>query len=173
MSIKNEAKKNGFLVRKYRSFIEHRALWMYLLCDEARKKGLKPETFAPDAIRRCGIYHGIRALTGQENAAAQTRQKVDSCKLLKKKLFSPTGQAIFEMKILQFTDDNFDVDFHYCPLVSAWKKQGCSDEECDKLCDWAMEGDRGIAESFGCELELPKTIARGDGICQIRFKRKK
>jgi hypothetical protein len=76
------------------------------------------------------------------------------------------------MKIQQLTDETFNVDFHYCPLVSAWKKQGCSDEECDKLCDWAMEGDRGIAEAFGCELELPRTIAKGDGICQIRFKRK-
>jgi hypothetical protein len=35
-----------------------------------------------------------------------------------------------------------------------------------------MEGDRGIAEAFGCELDLEKTIAKGDGICQIRFKRK-
>ena len=36
------------------------------------------------------------------------------------------------------------------------------------LCDQAMCGDRGIAESFGCGLELPATIARGDDICQIR-----
>jgi hypothetical protein len=176
MGIINEAKKKGFLVTKYRTFIEHRALWMYLLCDEARKQGLKPESFAPAAIRRCGSYHGLRALTGQENADVQSRQnggsQNGSCKRLTKKLFSSTGRAIFEMKIQQSTNDAFDVDFHYCPLVSAWKKQGCSDEECDKLCDWAMEGDRGIAEAFGCELELPKTIAKGDGICQIRFKRK-
>jgi hypothetical protein len=30
----------------------------------------------------------------------------------------------------------------------------------------------GIAESFGCQLELPATIARGDSTCQIRFVRK-
>lgn len=40
------------------------------------------------------------------------------------------------------------------------------------LCDHAMCGDRGIAESFGCQLDLPKTIARGDGVCQIRFVRR-
>ena len=34
------------------------------------------------------------------------------------------------------------------------------------------EGDRGIAESFGCELDLPATIARGDDTCQIRFVRR-
>ena len=43
MSIKNEAKiKNGLIVA-IREQLEHRALWMYLLCDEAKKKGLSPE----------------------------------------------------------------------------------------------------------------------------------
>jgi hypothetical protein len=173
MSIINTAKKNGFLVRNLRNFFEHRALWMYFLCDEARKAGAKPEKFAPAAIRRCGLFHGGRALTGKDSAAAlEGIQQGGNCRLLKKKLFPRPGQMIFEMKILRITDDNFDVDFHYCPLVAAWKKQGLSDEDCDKMCDWAMEGDRGIAEAFGCELELPKTIAKGDGICQIRFKRK-
>ena len=69
------------------------------------------------------------------------------------------------------TDDNLDIDFHYCPLVKAWQKQGCSYEEIQTLCDQAMCGDRGIAESFGCHLELPKTIARGDDICEIHFVR--
>ena len=67
------------------------------------------------------------------------------------------------------TDDNFDIDFHYCPLVKAWQKQGCSDEEIRMLCNQAMCGDRGIAENFGCHLELPKTIARSDDICEIRL----
>ncbi|MDR1144228.1 MAG: L-2-amino-thiazoline-4-carboxylic acid hydrolase [Spirochaetaceae bacterium] len=179
MAIVNKAQKNGFFVRNLRNFFEHRALWMYLLCDEARKQGADPASFAPAAIRRCGIYHGIRAITGIQDAAAQAESGGHagegpgvSCKALQKKLFPPAGQAIFEMKFRRLTDDAFDVDFHYCPLVSAWKKQGCSDDECDKLCDWAMEGDRGIAETFGCELELEKTIARGDDVCQIRFRRK-
>jgi hypothetical protein len=174
MSITNETKKNGFIIRNLRNFFEHRALWMYFLCDEARKAGAKPEQFAAAAIRRCGYFHGARAVTGIDAGnAAENVKGGTSCKLLKKKLFPGPGQAIFEMKILRLTDDNFDVDFHYCPLVAAWKKQGCSDEECDKMCDWAMEGDRGIGEMFGCELELPKTIAKGDGVCQIRFKRKR
>ena len=172
MSIKNTAKKNGFLVRNLRNFFEHRALWLYFLFDEARKKGAKPETFAPSAIRRCGIYHGMRALTGRDAKAEAAGAEGGSCRLLKKKLFPPAGKAIFEMEFLSLSDDAFDVDFHYCPLVTAWQKQGCSDEEIDKLCDWAMEGDRGIAEAFGCDLELKKTIAKGDGVCQIRFRRK-
>ena len=173
MAIKNSANKNGFLIRNLRNFFEHRALWMYFLCDEARKKGIDPESIARSAIRRCGIYHGMRALTGKDLAVQAAGAQGGSCRLLQKKLFPPIGKKLFEMEYVNLDDDTFDVDFHYCPLVSAWQKQGCSDEEIDKLCDWAMEGDRGIAEAFGCELELKKTIAKGDGVCEIRIKRKK
>jgi hypothetical protein len=175
MSIKNTAGNNGFLVRNLRNFFEHRALWMYFLVDEARKKGANPESFTPAAIRRCGIYHGMRALTGNDvpvQSAGNAGSADSSCRALQKKLFPPAGKAIFEMEFISLSDDAFDVDFHYCPLVNAWKKQGCADEEIDKLCDWAMEGDRGIAEAFGCSLELKKTIAKGDGVCEIRFKKK-
>ena len=98
--------------------------------------------------------------------------KGQSLKGLKKALFGKAAQLVFEMKILRCTDDNLDIDFHYCPLVKAWQKQGCSDEQIKLMCDHAMCGDRGIAESFGCKLDLPKTIANGDGVCQIRFVRK-
>ena len=43
-------------------------------------------------------------------------------------------------------DGKLSVDFHYCPLVAAWKKLGATDEECAVLCDIAMDGDRGICE---------------------------
>jgi hypothetical protein len=142
------------------------------MCDEARKKGIKPENFAPIAIRRCGIYHGMRALTGKDIAVQTAGDQGGSCRLLQKKLWPSIGKGIFEMKFLKVDDDVFDVDFYYCPLVNAWQKQGCSDGEIKDLCDWAMEGDRGIAEAFGCEMELKKTIAKGDGVCQIRIKRK-
>jgi hypothetical protein len=163
MSIVNEPKNKNPLIQMIRGLLEHRALWMYLLLDEAGKKGLPAETFAPEAIRRCGLYQGKGLVE---------KGRSSSLKNLKAKLFGLPARAIFEMKIRRCTDDNFDVDFHYCPLVKAWQKQGCPDAEMDKMCDFAMWGDRGIAESFGCELELKKTIARGDGICEIRFKRK-
>ena len=55
-NIKNEAKIKNSLIVAIREQLEHRALWMYLLCDEARKKGLDPAEFAPTAINRCGLY---------------------------------------------------------------------------------------------------------------------
>ena len=56
--IVNEAKVKNPLIVGIREQLEHRALWMYLLCDEAEKHGLKAEEFAPDAIKRCGLYQG-------------------------------------------------------------------------------------------------------------------
>ena len=53
--IVNEAKVKNPLIVGIREQLEHRALWMYLLCDEAEKHGLKAEDFAPDAIKRCGL----------------------------------------------------------------------------------------------------------------------
>jgi hypothetical protein len=152
------------LIRAIRELLEHRALWMYLLCDEARKKGLDPELLAPEATRRGGFYPGNMNVTTGGSSSLMS---------IKKRLFSLPARMVFEMKIRACTDDNLDIDFHYCPLVASWQKQGCSGGEIVRLCDFAMWGDRGIAESFGCELELGKTIAKGEGLCEIRFKRKR
>ncbi len=164
MSIKNDAKIKNPLIVAIREQLEHRALWMYLLTDEAEKKGLKADEYASDAIKRCGLYQG-----------ALLRQKAgggESLKGLKKTLFSKFAQWVFEMDIKRCDDDHLDIDFHYCPLVKAWQKQGCSDEQIGRLCDYAMCGDRGIGECFGCQLELPQTIAHGAETCQIRYVRK-
>jgi len=40
-SITNEPKRKGPIVTKVRGMFEHRAEWLYLILDEARKKGLK------------------------------------------------------------------------------------------------------------------------------------
>ena len=162
-NVKNEPKYKNALLQAIRAQLEHRAFWLYLLCDEARKRGLDPRDFGSAAVKRCGLSQG---------ADLVKKGKTDSLVGLKKTLFTKPAQLVFEMKILRCTDDHLDIDFHYCPLVKAWQRQGCSDEEICTMCDHAMCGDRGIAESFGCRLELPKTIAKGDGVCQIRFVRK-
>ena len=79
MSVINEPKYKNPLLQAIREQLEHRALWMYLLCDEAAKKGLAPQDYAPAAIRRCGLYQGgnLRAKAGGG----------DSLKGLKKTLF--------------------------------------------------------------------------------------
>lgn len=162
--IKNEPSNRNPVICAVREQLEHRALWPYLLCDEAQKKDLAWEDFACDAVRRCGLYQG-----GSLVKKGGSR----SLRALKKTLFTLPARMVFEIKVGRVTDDALDLDFHYCPLVKAWQKQGCTDEEIQRLCDIAMGGDHAIAEQYGCELLLPQTIAGGADCCQLRFRRKK
>ncbi|RJP76510.1 MAG: elastase-1 [Desulfobacteraceae bacterium] len=158
--IKNVPKHNNFLLKAIRGTLEHRATWMYLLLKEAEKKGIQWEDIGYPAIKACGNMHGRELIE---------LGRTDSLKGLKKKLFTLPAQMVFDMKILESTDRKLSIDFGYCPLVAAWQKIGCTDEEIARLCDIAMEGDRGIAESYGGKLELGDTIANGFQKCQIRF----
>lgn len=159
--VKNVPRKNFVLYRKIRELLGHRALWLALLVDEAERRGLEPE-FARPAIGRCGCIQGadLAAGAGSEGLLA-----------LRKRLFSGIALKIFEMRILESSRDRLSIDFHHCPLVAAWQKQGYSDERIAQLCDLAMEGDRGIASCFGARLGLGKLIAKGDDVCELRFER--
>ena len=158
--VKNEPKYKNGLLQAIRALLEHRAHWLYLLCDEAGKRGLDWREFGSAAIRRCGLSQG---------ADLVKKGGTDSLKGLKKTLFTKPAQLVFEMKIVESTDDKLSIDFHYCPLVKAWQKAGCTDEEIATLCDIAMCGDHGIGECYGSKLELPQCIARGDEICALRY----
>lgn len=163
-NVKNEPKLKNGLLQAVRAQLEHRAFWLYLLCDEAGKRGLAWEDFGSAAVKRCGLSQG---------ADLVKKGKTDSLKGLKKTLFTKPAQWVFEMDIKESTDETLFIDFHYCPLVKAWQKAGCTDEEIATLCDIAMCGDHGIGECYGAKLELPKCIAKGDDICALRYKKVK
>ena len=160
--VKNEPKIKNKLIVAIREQLEHRALWLYLLCDEAKKRGLDPNDFAAAAIKRCGLAKGKNLVK---------KGKTKSLKGLRKTLFTKPAQWVFEMDALENTDETLYLDFHYCPLVKAWQKAGCSDEEIAQLCDIAMCGDHGIGARFDSVLELPKCIAKGDDVCALRYKK--
>lgn len=162
--IVNEPRSKNPLAKAIRELLEHRALWLYLLTDEAAKAGADPAAFAPAAVKRCGLFQGAELVAKGGGT--------NSLKSLKKGLFGKPAQMVFEMDVKDVQDDRFELEFHYCPLVKAWQKQGCTDEEISRLCDLAMCGDRGIGEAHGVELDLPKTIARGDDCCAIRYVRR-
>ena len=159
--VHNEAKNLDPELQDYRSQLEHRALWLLLLCREAEKHGLKWEDFACDAIAENGRLDG----KGLVEAHGLTYRG------LYETVFNEKTQKVFEMEIKEHTDDCLSVDFHYCPLVKAWQKQGCTDEEIARLCDIAMCGDHNIAKTYGGHLELPQCIAKGDAVCELHFKR--
>ncbi|NLM44314.1 MAG: L-2-amino-thiazoline-4-carboxylic acid hydrolase, partial [Clostridiales bacterium] len=164
--IKNVPKINEQHVDEMRKAFEHRATWMYLLMDEARRRGLDWDDFARKAIYRCGCFHGNNMKSKMNNPSDMIE-------------FSNTFGAgaafkIFEMEKVIANDEKYYLNFNYCPLVSAWQKQGCSPEEIAELCDIAMEGDRGIASAFkDFQFTLGKTIAQGHPVCEIRFNKKK
>ena len=160
-----QSEHDEILVREIRKAIEHRATWMYLLLKEARDRGLDWDEFARPAILQTGC------LGGQERRGKMK----DSDNLVEFAAVFPgeTSRKVFEMEFLEADQDRYYIDFHYCPLVSAWEKLGATPEEIDQLCDIAMEGDRGIASQFPeFEFSLGKTIANGQGVCQIRFDKK-
>lgn len=162
MAIKNvPTLKDNEKANINRNAIEHRATWMGLIFDEAKKAGLDPEAFCRKAIKRCGNIHG-----NNFKAACENPEDMESfCAVFANDL----GLATFEQEVTGCDHDNLKMEFHYCPLLSAWQKLGFDDETCAKLCDIAMDGDRGIAESMGIKLDLTDTIAKGCPTCKLHF----
>jgi hypothetical protein len=162
MKIVNKPVLNDPVVNGIRNAIEHRATWFYLLLDEAEKNGTDLESTGRAAIYKCGCFHGMQKLESCRDAG-------DLREFLK--VFADeTGQKVFEMEMIENTEDNLSIDFHYCPLVAAWQKLGVSEEELPLLCDIAMEGDRGIVSQFpGYRFALDGVIAKGEPVCKIRI----
>lgn len=157
MPIQNQSKLDEAPINDLRAAIEHRATWFYFLVDEARKRGLDAEDFARKAIFRCGCFHGDTKFG-----------EAGDLKEFAGRFANELTRKIFEMEIAELTDQRFAVEFHYCPLVSAWQKQGVGDPEVETLCDIAMDGDRGIVSRFpGMTMQLEETIAKGGKSCRI------
>lgn len=159
--IKNTPHDRGEHIDDLRGAIEHRATWFYMLIEEARKRGLDYD-FASNAIHNCGCFHG-------KNKYTQT----DDLEQFAAEFATENVRNIFEMDV-DVSPEEMKIEFHYCPLVAAWQKLTDDEKVLEKLCDIAMDGDRGIASEFPAfEFELGKTIAKGDDICQVWFRKKK
>lgn len=162
MSIKNEATISEQEVDLTRAGIEHRATWMALIFEELKTSGCKDaETIFRTAIKKCGLMHGL-------GFKADCKDPSDVNDFYKAFL-SDNGKKNFEMDVTKVDKDNLKIEFHYCPLLNAWKKLGLPEEEFPLLCDMAMDGDRGIAKSMGLKLELNETIAKGNPTCNLHF----
>lgn len=162
MTIKNESKINDRDVLEARAAIEHRATWFYLLFDEARKDGLDWDSFARRAITRCGCFHGAK-FSG-----------VKSLEEFSGAFITDSVKKIFEAEIKEVTHETLAIEFHYCPLVAAWQKQTDDEKDIARLCDIAMDGDRGIVSTLkDHRLDLQSTIASGANVCRIIIEKKR
>lgn len=148
-----------------RNAIEHRATWTGLTYVEGIKEGLPMEGVIREAISKTGYFHGC----------GYKAKTVDPENILSfsDAFLSDIVLKTFEMDVVNKTEDDLKIEFHYCPLLAAWQKQGFDDATCAKLCDIAMDGDKNIAKAMGYDFELGKTIANGDDICEIHFLKKK
>jgi hypothetical protein len=163
--IYTQSEVRELLVTEIRKAIEHRATWMYFLLKEAQERGLEWDDFAREAIKKTGAIHG--------QLKREKLEDPSSLEDFSQNFAGPTSRGVFQMEVVKQDEEGYHLDFHYCPLVNAWQKLGATPEEIDKLCDIAMDGDRGIAEQFPeFEFSLGKTIAKGDKVCEIRFNTK-
>ncbi len=161
MAIVNNAKEHGEHIGELRAAIGHRATWMYLLLDEARKRGLDWDDFARAAITKCGQFHGDTKFSPTEST-----QEFGS------EFAGDTVKKVFDMDVVELNEEQFVVEFNYCPLITGWLTQTENEEDIQTLCDIAMDGDRGIIEKFPAfNFDLQSTIAKGDKVCRIVISR--
>lgn len=156
---------NEEIINVNRSAIEHRATWMGLSFEEAKKAGVNGEKILRAAVSQTGCLHGTII-----------REKLEKPVRLDKfgdAFLSPVAIKTFEMEFRTKTPDALEIQFHYCPLVAGWIKSGIALKDIPTLCDIAMDGDRNIAATAGVDFSLGKTIANGDAICEVNFYKKK
>lgn len=84
----NEPKIQNPLIVKFRELLNHHAFWLYLLTDEAEKRGLDPTGGRLPAITKCGISQG--------NGLVK-KGGTKSLLGLKKALFTNAVRWVFEM----------------------------------------------------------------------------
>ncbi len=147
------------LTDAFRSAIEDRAKWFYLL-SKYTKEGF--DEVAEQAITEFGIAKG---------------KALGDCKTAKdfaNGILSGHPNKAFDMEPVKLDDDKCVIKFHHCPLVEAWKKLGCSKEEVEHLCDLACYGDYGMVSIFeNLSLEWKQLLSKGAKCCEMCISRKK
>jgi hypothetical protein len=140
-----------------RSAIEDRAMYLFFLLKEmeAALGSEEAERLAGQAVYRYGQTKGQRMGSLDTPADFIAHQ------------MRPGRQEIFAKEAIEAGETQGEIRFHYCPLVTAWKRLGATAEELARLCDIAMRGDHGMLSHTPMTLKLPRSIARGDAYCQL------
>lgn len=163
MSVKEPTPENDQAAELLRGAIGHRATWTgltYVKAEEAGKAS-EAEEFIRQAISQTGEVQG---------AAIKLRccdpQNVGD---FADTFLTPVLRKTFDVEFKTKTADRIDLHFHHCPLLKAWQDLGFDAATCEKLCDMAMDGDRGIAKAMGYEFHLGGTLANGCDVCEVSF----
>jgi DNA-binding transcriptional regulator YdaS (Cro superfamily) len=144
-----------------RDISARRAATISNMIDAAQQHGLN-EDFAREAIRKYGEDNGRSMHAGMQNP--------DDFSEFAALFGSDHNREIFEMEVVNKTSDELEIDFHYCPYVTEWVKQGRSPQEISRLCEITMEGDHAFVHPFKqISFKLEGTIADGKRVCKLRF----
>jgi hypothetical protein len=79
----------------------------------------------------------------------------------------PVADALFAPEVLREDADHLDIELHSCPLVSAWKQMGRSDEEIEQLCQGARAVDRGLFTAAGFSFTAEGWKRDGHDRCRL------
>ena len=156
---------NNELVNMVRSQIEQRAEWFFLINDEAEKLGYDWEAYCRPAIFRCGCLRG-------EEMLSKIKDRTDLIEL--GEYFRDNSMAkVFEREMVKISQDEMIQHFHYCPLVAGWKKLTNNETLIAKMCNVAMDGDRGIFSRIpDVDFILEETIADGKPFCRLILRKR-
>lgn len=157
----NKPTIENYAVNGMRDISARRAATIANMIDEAKKQGID-DSFARTAIGKYGADNADEMYNGMKNP--------NDFNEFASLFGTDHNKDIYEMEVVEKTDDKLSIDFHYCPYVTEWLKQGHSPVEISHLCDITMEGDREFAKKFPClKFELQGTIADGNPVCKLRF----
>ncbi|MCK8824761.1 L-2-amino-thiazoline-4-carboxylic acid hydrolase [Fuchsiella alkaliacetigena] len=143
-------------VQYLRDAIADRATWFYLLIEEMEKEGYPPEKIARRAVFNFGCLK------------AEKMKYTTELKTFIEEFTASPGQEVFAMEVKELNPQKAVLEFEHCPLVKAWQDLGCTVEETDYLCEWAVEGDYGVISQFpSFELEIESRIGAGAECCRL------
>jgi hypothetical protein len=154
------AKEDGenLAVAKVRAAVKDRATWFALLY-RSFSQVLPPAEV--ERLCREAIYEFGRLKAGRDP------QGLDACGWVQRHVAKGSAR-VFDSEVQSDPEaGRGDQQMRFCPLVEAWQELACSEQEVALLCDIAMEGDRGRAEAHGLEMELARTIGKGDACCTL------
>lgn len=159
--IKNEPKKyvGDYDVDAVRDAYENRGRWYYFLVKQGLEQGLSLD-FARDAMRESGLFLGKNRFAG-----------IDNLKDFANEFMTFGVEKVNEGEIVKLTEEEFEVELGYCPLVNAWMNLDQDEKFLADICDICMDMDRGLAGSLGMSMDLKTTIASGGGKCTMCFKK--
>ena len=162
-TIKNIPEVKETLLKKLHVANENRGLWYFYLLKNAYEKGYDIEELARRGIREVGHTNCVRFPD-----TTDLKTMVDAF------MGDEVNRKLFDMEVVKEEEDAIHIEFHYCPMCGMWTK--CCDDQnfIEKICDIAMDVDRGLFDTYDCfEFELGKTICQGNDTCQVCIRKTK